>query len=40
VKAPQWRIAEGPCEGDKPQQESWHVGAPEVNYVDHIERDQ
>jgi hypothetical protein len=40
VKAPQWRIAEAPCDGEKPQQELWHVGAPEVNYVDHIERDQ
>jgi hypothetical protein len=39
VKAPELRVAEAPLDGDRPQ-ELWHVGAPEVNYVDHIERDQ
>lgn len=35
LRAPQWHIAEG--ENPQPQ-DLWHVGAPEVNYVDHIER--
>ena len=35
VRAPQWGIAEAQ---DKPRESLWHVGAPEVNYVDHIER--
>jgi hypothetical protein len=36
LKAPKWSAAEGP--GDKPAQELWSIGSPEVNYVDHIER--
>jgi hypothetical protein len=35
VKAPRWGISEGPTPGDQPQK-LWHVGSPEVNYVDHI----
>lgn len=35
VKSPTWEISEGPAPGDQPQK-LWHVGAPEVNYVDHI----
>jgi hypothetical protein len=35
LKSPRWGIAEG--EGEQPQ-DLWHVGAPTVNYVDHIER--
>lgn len=38
VKAPRWGVSEGPLEGDRPQQDLWHIGAPEVNYVDDIER--
>lgn len=38
VKAPTWGVSEGPLEGDRPQQDLWRIGAPEVNYVDNIER--
>lgn len=38
LRAPQWHIAEGQHAGAPPKQNPWHVGAPQVNYVDHIER--
>ena len=39
VKAPKLGIAEAePPGATRPPQDLWHVGAPEVNYVDHIER--
>lgn len=38
LKSPEWHIAEGENPGSKPPQDLWHVGAPKVNYVDHIER--
>lgn len=38
VKAQTWGVSEGPLEGDRPQQDLWRIGAPEVNYVDNIER--
>lgn len=39
LKTPEWQLAEAePPQGERPQESLWHVGAPEVNYVDHIER--
>jgi hypothetical protein len=36
VRAPQWRLQQ--ADGEQPeQQELWRQGAPEVNFVDHIE---
>jgi len=35
LKSPKWGVAEGE---EKQPQDLWHVGAPAVNYVDHIER--
>lgn len=40
LKAPQWGVAEGPIDGERPRQDLWSIGSPEVNYVDHIEREQ
>jgi hypothetical protein len=39
VAAPVWRVAEGTPEVgcDKAPEVSWNIGAPKVNYVDHIE---
>lgn len=41
VTAPTWNLAEGeyPGEGQPPdlQEQHWNIGAPQVNYVDHIE---
>lgn len=41
VQAPTWNIVEGqyPLKGLPPQDaaQHWNVGAPKVNYVDHIE---
>jgi hypothetical protein len=38
LRSPQWGISEGEPPQAQPQQNLWHVGAPQVNYVDHIER--
>ena len=39
IRSPQWGIADGEQpENGTPRESLWHVGAPEVNYVDHIER--
>lgn len=37
VDAPQWRIAETPKPDNAPTEEVWSIGAPKVNYVDHIQ---
>jgi hypothetical protein len=38
VRSPEWGISEGERPESAPRQSLWHVGAPQVNYVDHIER--
>lgn len=41
IAAPVWRMAEGSAPGGAPrpaEQPAWNIGAPKVNYVDHIDR--
>lgn len=38
IRAKEWSIATGVApEGARPNGETWNIGAPKVNYVDHIE---
>lgn len=40
IAAPVWRMAEGSAPGGAPRPEdqpAWNIGAPKVNYVDHID---
>lgn len=37
IASPSWQIAEGEKPDDPPTPKQWNIGAPKVNYVDHIE---